>query len=344
MKNLIIIGNGFDKAHNLKTTYNEFIEDLFNNYFDDYQKYPNIFSGRPPGITSYGDLIRLIRKGSRPDFKNKFIGTLLEGFANYNWCDIEYKYFSALMKCANKDESSGYCNNPKQLNDDFEVVKNHLSDYLIIEEKKAVKIEPYEHLFNLFINASGRYPGNSLILNFNYTRIVENLYKDVIKCPIINIHGTLEDEKNPMIFGYAADYEESRELHSQKDNEYMKNIKKYLYSRTNNKNKLNRFLGKNEKKPYHSATIDVFILGHSCGLSDNLILKEIFNHDSINSIKVFYYENYENYFDVQVNMDRIMNDDIKLEKLETFSNSHRMPQWNDDEAKIQDFIKYIENN
>ncbi|MDR3262512.1 MAG: bacteriophage abortive infection AbiH family protein [Tannerella sp.] len=43
MQNLIIIGNGFDLAHGLKTSYNDFIEDLFNNYFMDNRQYARCF-------------------------------------------------------------------------------------------------------------------------------------------------------------------------------------------------------------------------------------------------------------------------------------------------------------
>jgi len=73
MKKLIIIGNGFDKAHNLKTTYNEFIEDFFNGYFNDRKKYPNIFAGPLYGIDNYNALKTSIAKSHQLYFENKFI-------------------------------------------------------------------------------------------------------------------------------------------------------------------------------------------------------------------------------------------------------------------------------
>jgi len=351
MKNLIIIGNGFDKSHDLKTTYNEFIEDLLTNYFRDNKKYPNIFSHPPDKIKSYNDLQKYIVQHPNldftslvvgtPNFKNKLIRTLLWDMAINNWCDIEYKYFVELMKCTEKDIKKPLYRNPINLNDDFEVIKQYLSEYLIEEEKQAKKLESYENLFKKFADSN-----NTLILNFNYTRTLNTLYGNVIKCPLMHIHGKLEDKTNPMIFGYAANNEQTRKLYEFNNNEYLKNIKKNLYKRTNNKNGLNKFLGENNGeiyKRYPERKIDIFIFGHSCGLSDNLILKEIFNHEAISSIKIFYYDTPENYFDTQVNIDRIMDDNVKFGKLETFPNSHRMPQWNDSETQIQEFIKYLEN-
>ena len=42
MRNLIIIGNGFDKAHNMKTGYDDFIENLFGKFFENNNNCPDI--------------------------------------------------------------------------------------------------------------------------------------------------------------------------------------------------------------------------------------------------------------------------------------------------------------
>jgi hypothetical protein len=76
-------------------------------------------------------------------------------------------------------------------------------------------------------------------------------------------------------------------------------------------------------------------------LSDKLILNQILNHKNINSINVFYYEEYEHYFQTQVNIDRIMNNDDHFTKLVDFNSSHRMPQHNDKPEQQEAFIKYI---
>jgi len=357
MKKLIIIGNGFDKAHDLKTNYNEFIEDLFTNkYFKDPDLYRDIIKSCSPSIKTFEKILEYMyayyRSGSNynakipfhyaggqisdPKFDNRFIELLLIKIIEYRWCDVESRYFEELMLY---NEHNKHPYSPKMLNDDFENVKKYLSNYLVDEEKRARKIDSYEYLFKLFADSP-----QTLILNFNYTRTIENLYKDVIKSSIMHIHGEIENPNNPIIFGYAANHDDSRKLLSHNNNEYIKNIKKHLYKRTNNENILKDFLGQNDKNYFDYEKIDILLFGHSCGLSDNLILNEIFNHKSIYSIKTFYYEKYENYFDVQVNIDRIMNDDTRFTNLiVNFKDSHRMPQWSDDTVQVQNFKKYIKD-
>ena len=116
------------------------------------------------------------------------------------------------------------------------------------------------------------------------------------------------------------------------NNLYLKNIKKHCYKRTSNENKLNDYLNSN-------TGINIYILGHSCGLSDKLILNQIFNHKSINSIKNFYHKNYDNYFQTQVNIDRIMENDNYFKKLQNYSDSLKMPQYNYTKEQINTFEK-----
>lgn len=114
----------------------------------------------------------------------------------------------------------------------------------------------------------------------------------------------------------------------------MRNIKKHCYKRTKNQNKLISYLDTTKK-------IDVLILGHSCGISDKLILNQILNHENITSIRLFYHENHETYFETQVNIDRIMNNDRHFDKLHNFEESYKMPQFNDEIPTLSGFETYI---
>jgi len=346
MKYLILIGNGFDKAHNLKTTYHEFIENLFNNYFSDRNSYKDILDSEslPLEINSIEALRNYsieqkspfgISVGSKgATFKNYFLGQLIHDFADDKWYDIEKKYFENLMSCVEHNW------NPEKLNNDFNDVKKYLSYYLIEEEKNAVGMDSYACFFDHFAN-SQHSNSETMILNFNYTKTIEKLYSNVIKCPVIHIHGELEKKENPIIFGYAAKHDETNKLLSKNNNEFLKNIKMYLYKRTKNKDRLKEFLGLPDKR---ENTISVLILGHSCGLSDNLILSEIFNSTHISSIRIFYYESYDNFFDTKVNTSRIMDNHKKFDDIVVnFEDTHRMPQQNDDENQLQNFTKYIKS-
>ena len=323
-KTLIIIGNGFDLAHGLKTSYSHFIE-----YLVEEHSFSDIF-GFPSQKYNYVELkSKFIQNRQMPhhaisiDFHNKFVSALLYADALKNWSDIESLYFEKLKEC--KDNKS----DPKQLNDDFEIVKKHLSNYLLNEEKECEKIEAYEHFF------SSLDLHTTLLLNFNYTRILKQCYANSIKnSQLIHIHGELENEDNPMIFGYAATHQESRKLLAQNNVEYMKNIKKHLYKRTSNENEFLKFLNTSDRDK-----VDVLILGHSCGLSDNLILNEIFNHSNIASVRMFFHENDKHYFELQVNIDRIMANDKRFRDLIIpFDKSYSILQHNDGKIVQKEFI------
>jgi hypothetical protein len=328
MNNLLIIGNGFDLAHNMKTSYNHFMEYLINKSCSENIFSEHILAGI--SIKNYDDLLMFIRKNSIPDkdFKNRFIGVLLNDMSVRNWCDIESRYFNLLKQVGEK--TSLYIN-PKILNSHFDFVRKNLGDYLCTQGKDTKAIESYKEMFNLIDSRE------TTILNFNYTDTLNSLYSgEIDESRIIHIHGELLNYKNPMIFGYAANDEESRELIDKNDNEYMRYIKKHLYKRTNNEELLTNYLEGTE-------SINVTILGHSCGLSDKLILNQILNHKNIKSINIFYYEQYEHYFQTQVNIDRIMKRDEYFTKLVSFNKSHRMPQHNDTKEQQDGFVEYFKS-
>lgn len=322
MNNLLIIGNGFDLAHNMKTSYNHFMERFINLLCTEKKLSKYIFDKMD--IENYPELLTHIKNNrfNPTDFVNRFVGVLLVDMTLKNWSDIESNYFNELR-------SHSYYDFPEILNFHFDFVRKNLGDYLCTQGEDTKAIESYREMFNLIDSK------DTIILNFNYTNTLKNLYSTEIKeSRIIHIHGELSNPKNPIIFGYAANDEESRELIENGNNEYMRNIKKHLYKRTDNERRLTYYLK-------GTPEINVTILGHSCGLSDKLILNQILNDKNVKSINVFYFEEYEHYFQTQVNIDRIMNKDEHFTKLVDFNSSHRMPQYNDTPEQQKAFIDYI---
>ena len=60
-----------------------------------------------------------------------------------------------------------------------------------------------------------------------------------------------------------------------------------------------------------SAPFQVFIMGHSCGLSDRTLLNTIFEHKNCVSIKPFYYkkkDGTDNYLELAQNLSRNFTD------------------------------------
>lgn len=324
MNNLIIVGNGFDLAHGLKTSYIDFMKHIIDSKYNNKSLYNDLLVYGNENF-NYENLVKKIKSntGFSYDFKwsNRFFYQMLVNVSNQNWCDVENLYYQNLV--------SSNAGEPKVLNSEFDMVKKHLEDYLELEKNNFKQLSSYDSLFSQLKNAE-----NSFVLNFNYTDTVFKYCNNKHNLKVVNIHGELKNENNPIIFGFAADDSQSRKLIDKSNKEYMRNIKKHCYKRTINQNELIKYLDATKK-------IDVLILGHSCGISDKLILNQIFNHKNINSIRIFYHEIHEAYFETQVNIDRIMNNDEHFEKLINYQESYRMPQFTDLGVMISDFEKHI---
>lgn len=313
MSNIIILGNGFDMAHNLKTSYTHFMEYLVKGKYDDPKRFEDLFQFEFHTMR-FKKTFKEIKENS--DFgrypfesKNKLFLKLTKRILDVNWCDIENEYFGALKSIG----SNGGYESAKALNKDFETIKKYLEGYLKMEQDGFVSLKVFIDFFKGFNRQ------DTLVLNFNYTHLSKEYLKRCDKIKGVNIHGEIESLANPIIFGFAANDDESRVLLAKGDKEFLRNIKKQNYKRTSQESILLDFLRDKRK-------IEVSILGHSCGISDKLILNEIFNHKNVDLIRVYYYEEYEHYFETQVNIDRIMDNDINFKKLVNFEDSVFIPQ------------------
>ena len=311
MRNLIIIGNGFDLAHNLKTSYPDFKTDVK----EKGEKY---------------DLPHII-------LNNYLLKSLLNDVSGL-WSDIEVTYFDILTNFNDRAYLQKYYNgvhnyrNIKKLNDDFEKIKKYLEIYLTEIERNFTKIQNYERIFQELDN------DKTVVLNFNYTNTVKK-YISHKNIELIQIHGELNNTENPIIFGFAAEDEDSRKLLIENKNDFVRNIKKFNYLFTNNEELL--------KEHIKSKEFNVFILGHSCGISDRLILGQILNSEGVYQIIPFYFRDSNGYFNTMVNIDRIIDDYSKSKedkksfiKLLSFPKSYKMPQALDD-SKLINYLKNI---
>lgn len=325
MDNLIIIGNGFDLAHKLETSYQQFIKYLVESNYDK-TKHLELFTR---GLLMNYEKLKEANSifYSCDTIKNYLLKKIFQNHFLRNWSDVEELYFQQLNSIG---KPHTFYETPESLNEDFDQIKSALETYLYEQESQSSKIESYNTMFKTLDDK------NTLILNFNYTKTIDRLYSSSLtKSKKLYFHGKLDTTNNPIVFGYAASHEDSRKLIEKNNNQYMKNIKKHLYKRTANEAILTEYLNDHNQ-------ISVLILGHSCGLSDKLILNQILTHEHVETIRTFYFEKYENYFDTMVNIDRIMNDDEKFRKrVIDFSRSRRMPQHYDEQTQIDEFTKYI---
>ena len=159
MNRLVIIGNGFDMAHGLKTSYMDFInwywdqrvdgftgnitkksEDClckliikdnpylgcWNVYTFDNSYFKDAYGNRK---RSGYDVLEEI-KGNKEFFKveySPFLERIMQSFETKRWVDIENDYYQLLKKCT-EDENCGYT--AKELNEQLKFLKDKLAEYL----------------------------------------------------------------------------------------------------------------------------------------------------------------------------------------------------------------------
>jgi len=145
------------------------------------------------------------------------------------------------------------------------------------------------------------------LISFNYTS-TERAYEGFVNFNAIHIHGELNNEDNPLIFGYGDELDDSYlEIEKLKNDAYLDNMKSINYSKTNNYKRVLSIL--------ESGMFQVYIMGHSCGNSDRTLLNTIFEHENCASIKLFYYQdslNTDRYLDTYKNISRNFNSKTKL--------------------------------
>lgn len=147
-------------------------------------------------------------------------------------------------------------------------------------------------------------PDQVLLLNFNYTKTANLYLPNNSEFRVNHIHGELDNEKNPIVFGYGDELDEDyKAILNLNDNKYLENIKSIRYLETDNYRKLLTFID--------SAPYQVCIMGHSCGNSDRTLLNTLFEHKNCVSIKPYYYQKddgTDNYIDIIQNISRDFND------------------------------------
>jgi hypothetical protein len=311
---LVLTGNGFDLAHGLKTSYNNFINWYMVSAFKEFQKYEK-----------YSDeLIRMRKTNSfaiieinqspktleqvlaffkntqymEIGYQSNFFQRLLKETQSRNWVDIELFYFRWLKAYfTNRNfTDDGKVELVKKLNTDFEFLIQRLAKYLSHINTKIERTSnlPVSSLSNI-LNSDNHVK----FLNFNYTDTLANKY--VKENDIIHIHGRVADLDNyPLIFGYGDETDNIyQDIEDSGENVYLRHIKSFGYFNTDSYSKLISFIDSN---PF-----DACILGLSCGLSDRVLLNEIFEHTNCRSIEIFYHVNqsgYDNFTEITQEVSR----------------------------------------
>lgn len=410
MNRLVIIGNGFDLAHDLPTSYRSFLNYIWQNVenvdtmpmikdlFFINNPFHNAATGFKMKFNDYSDFSNKIKSyfhesahhyifselGTFKLYKKKYgyDGTAeqLFGFRNSffelitvqnaeNWVDIENTYYEVLISMLKGETKYSNIGTVHSLNRQFEEIKLLLEFYLtekiekeyIFENtysdsaqianlfeykyKNLIKNKDHDYYFEFpadyardlkefdhqfrknAIQPSGY---ENLFLDFNYTPTVSNYVKilndkdlrEFGDCSQLQIHGRLGDDANSINFGFGDEMDDHYKILEKGGNEYLENIKSFMYLNNSNYKKLLQWIENDD--------FQVYIMGHSCGLSDRTLLNTVFEHTNCKSIKIFYHQRIDgtdNFKEISQNISRHFNKKALMRsKLVDKSNSTHLPQ------------------
>jgi hypothetical protein len=250
--------------------------------------------------------------------------------------DIENAFYTSLTENLNSRRKN-WEDQLKLLLKAMQSMIELLAEYLQSQEmnKEIQEIQEIYEILNQPIIAhdvavgtmkNDEFPTITMIVNFNYTSTIEyylNREKQFTSKMQVNfIHGKLNEDKNPIIFGYGDEADRNYKIMEEwMSYGYFKYIKTFWYPKASNYFKLMRFV---ESEPFQ-----VFNLGHSYGLSDRTMLNTIFGHPNCRSIKTFYHEQEgTNNFDRLIeNISLIFQDGKAMrQKVVPFTQCSPMPQ------------------
>jgi hypothetical protein len=347
MNRLILVGNGFDLAHGLKTSYADFLLNYLKTSFTtawlsrsfeddimfvkggawyDASKVENwkledflqcIILEKPLHIPENFGFYQ-----SNPPFlcsiKSKFIENLILNCHSCGWVDIELEYYQALKEIIFHDDIFDAKADVNELNKVFNSLKIRLENYLHSIVAEDI-LTAYEEIFK---NNMPIHNYSTLFVNFNYTPLLNPFLIRNPQFGINYIHGQLKNKDNRMIFGYGDDLDEAyKEIEKQRGTEYLRFAKSFGYILTDNYRTLNSYLN---RYPY-----EVYVMGLSCGLTDRTMLNMIFEHINCVNIRVFYHQAQEtdNFLEISQQISRHFRDkQLFRTRMIPFDSSTSMPQ------------------
>lgn len=342
MNRLVLIGNGFDIAHGLKTSYADFIAwyweewgkrlltsdhrtesdelcsfilkttEYYSTWYQfwvgPYMQKPNPFAPWNPN-----DVVRIAQEDERIclfKYLTPFFEKINNSIETKGWVDIEQAYYLQLIS-SQKVSANHY----QDLNKQLDFLRSKLIEYLTLEgvkrDRKHEEVRgriycPIEDR-EVAVAFHERLPKKGLVPNnvlmLNFNyTITPEMYLDG-NATVNYIHGKLDNPRS-VIFGYGDELDSGyKRLQNLNDNECLRNIKSIHYLENDNYRKVLDFI--------ESGPFQISIMGHSCGNSDRTLLNTLFEHRNCISVKPYYYikENGEdNYLELVTNISRNFTD------------------------------------
>lgn len=236
---LIILGNGFDLHHELKTRFNQFKDYCKINHEELYK--------------TINELINQTTKISKKEL---------------DWADIEGIFHEVFLGVYN-DENAHENNlesfrEIEKIQEDFIKKFNQYLNSEVIPQTQKVKINK---------KLVKEFEGDPYVITFNYTDTHQKYIKNSEK--VFHIHGDVLGKSSYPIIGFYF----NPKKHVSKSEDYMKKYdykifsKEALYDKMHNKSfftRLNNYTAKIENE-----ITEIVIIGHSLGKSDEYIIADL---------------------------------------------------------------------
>ncbi len=168
MNRIILIGNGFDLAHGLKTSYKDFMDWYWDEWIKKLQKSNSTNESdilckfvSKDAATSWDRIMSHINKQYWKEILKElkqyprsiaitqcsFLQNICQFIENNNWVDVEHEYYQLLKNVTFESEENDFtCT---ELNHQLSFLKNKLIDYLNLENKSSqIKKELNERIYS----------------------------------------------------------------------------------------------------------------------------------------------------------------------------------------------------
>lgn len=217
---IILIGNGFDLAHGLKTSYNDFISWYWDKEYKliktQYEQWPEIdIFERKTKIYSYksvgGDIHHAYIPRCGEELRrcvtitNRFWDRIEKELTTPYWSGIEDLYYKCLNECRKtylSEQERGVKSEISRLNEDFDTIRSLFKSFLKTYYNENGQLTWKKDIFNIegmltympemldsmlqdFIGTTPENNSNSdhriVLLNFNYTRTPELYLEEIEK-------------------------------------------------------------------------------------------------------------------------------------------------------------------
>lgn len=313
---ILIIGNGFDLAHNLPTSYKDFID--FANVFVNYKVEPHIenlickiknnslkcklryfFSNVNPTSRKNSEILRRLTSYTS---ENVWISHFRINDYPSKWIDFEAEIKKIIMEldgCSEEREFITLYSNLmyfnaklttkkeiqerliKDLNDLISCFEIYLTEFVY----KILSEDAMDKSPKSFFDKIGPF---DKILSFNYTNTYQKKYDSNKQCEYDYIHGeancydeSVSDKPNNMVLGiddYLSDENRRKKL------DFIEFQKFYQIILKQTGMKYKHWLTNSNS----TNSIEVAIFGHSLGVTDKEILCDFLLNDNITKITIFY--------------------------------------------------------